>query len=65
MEVHNLLLETRNCQLGLIGSEDREYFNSLKEAHDRGYHNCIHCIGPPQIKRERKKRQVRADNNRL
>jgi methylphosphotriester-DNA--protein-cysteine methyltransferase len=40
--VHNLLNPNDNCQTKEI--EEKEYFDSLNQAYNKGYKPCSYCI---------------------
>ena len=45
-EVHDLDNENTNCQIDeIINAGHDKPFNSLTEAHSRGYDNCHWCLG--------------------
>lgn len=45
-EVHDLDLETENCQIDqIIEAGHATPFDTLKEAHQEGYDNCAFCLG--------------------
>ena len=48
MEVHDLLRENTNCQIGEIltaGNGVGFRPDTLAQAHSEGYDNCAYCIG--------------------
>lgn len=46
MEVHDLDSETKNCQIGEIIAAGHDVpFDSLADAHSKGYDNCHYCVG--------------------
>ena len=45
-EVHDLDLETENCQIDeIIEAGHATPFDTLKDAHEEGYDNCAFCLG--------------------
>jgi hypothetical protein len=46
MEVHDLDNEKTQCQIDeIIHAGHAVPFNSLSDAHSRGYDNCAYCLG--------------------
>lgn len=47
-EVHDLEHETLDCKIvEIILAHKETFFDAIIEAHKKGYHNCILCIGGP------------------
>ena len=44
LAVHDMENERPECEIAIIDIEHREWFESLRDAHVAGYHNCPHCL---------------------